>query len=133
EEQAEIHRILLEMTRRIGENSDAILAGADILAELELQFAKARFAEDYRCVPVVFGIREDGRPQESRLSEVEGSTPSQARLLLHKARHPLLERNLKVKGGQIVPITVELEGTRQLHRNWEDRKSTRLNSSHVAI
>ena len=113
EEQAEIHRILLEMTRRIGENSDAILAGADILAELELQFAKARFAEDYRCVPVVFGIREDGRPQESRLSEVEGSTPSQARLLLHKARHPLLERNLKVKGGQIVPITVELEGTRR--------------------
>src|SRR5437870_41309 len=92
EEQAEIHRILLEMTRLIGEHADAILAGAGILSELELQFAKARFAEDYRCVPVVFGIREDGRPQESRLSEVEGSTPSQARLLLHKARHRLLER-----------------------------------------
>src|SRR5207244_11670400 len=37
----------------------------------------------------------------------------QARLLLPKGRHRRLERNLKVKGGQIVPITVELEGTRR--------------------
>src|SRR6266550_2093499 len=52
EEQAEVHRILLEMTRRIGENAAAIFAAAEILAELELQFAKARFAEDYNCVTV---------------------------------------------------------------------------------
>src|SRR5271156_135098 len=52
EEQAEVHRILLEMTRQIGENAPAILAAADVLAELELQFAKARFAEDYNCVTV---------------------------------------------------------------------------------
>ena len=51
EEQAEIHRILLEMTRRIGEHAAAILAAVEVLAELELQFAKARFAEDYNCVP----------------------------------------------------------------------------------
>jgi DNA mismatch repair protein MutS2 len=93
EEQAEVHRVLLEMTRQIGENADAILAAADILAELELQFAKARFAEDYNCVAVT-------------LSE----TSSGARLLLHHARHPLLERNLKLKNGKIVPITIELEG-----------------------
>jgi DNA mismatch repair protein MutS2 len=93
EEQAEVHRVLLEMTRQIGENADAILAAADILAELELQFAKARFAEDYNCVAVT-------------LTE----TSSAARLLLHRARHPLLERNLKLKNGKIVPITIELEG-----------------------
>ena len=52
EELAEIHRVLLEMTRQIGENADAILTAAEILAELELQFAKARFAEDYNCVAV---------------------------------------------------------------------------------
>ena len=52
EEQAEIHRILLEMTRRIGEQAAAILASAEVLSELELQFAKARFAEDYNCVAV---------------------------------------------------------------------------------
>ncbi|HWZ84508.1 MAG TPA: endonuclease MutS2 [Terriglobales bacterium] len=97
EEQAEIHRILLEMTGRIGENSDAILAASEILAELELQFAKARFADDYNCVAVTLSTG-DGR---------------HSRLLLHRARHPLLERNLKLKNAAIVPVTVELEGERR--------------------
>ncbi len=102
EEQAEIHRVLLEMTRQIGENADAILAAPDLLAELELQFAKARFAEDYNCVAVALStpIRRDGACPVS----------DSARLLLHRARHPLLERNLKLKNAKIVPITIELEG-----------------------
>ena len=52
DEQAEIHRILLEMTapprracRRAGRRCRRS-------GELELQFAKARFAEDYDCVAV---------------------------------------------------------------------------------
>jgi DNA mismatch repair protein MutS2 len=90
EELAEIHRILVEMTRRIGESSELILQAVGVLAELELQFAKARFAEDYNCVPVSVG--------------------ENSRLLLINARHPLLERNLKAKGGLVVPITIELEG-----------------------
>lgn len=103
-EQGEIHRILLEMTRRIGENADAILAAADILAELELQFAKARFAEDYNCVAVTLcGDGSLTRPERE-----------QSRLLLHNARHPLLERNLKLKNAAIVPVTIELEGDRCL-------------------
>ena len=60
EEQAEIHRILLEMTRRIGERrSDP--ASVEVLGELELQFAKARFAEDYSCVPCRSSNEESGR------------------------------------------------------------------------
>jgi DNA mismatch repair protein MutS2 len=107
EEEAEIHRILLEMTRLIGENADAILTAADVLAELELQFAKARFAEDYNCVAVALtgsdqDLRGDGRIRPSEASE--------ARLLLHRARHPLLERNLKLKNAKIVPVTIEMEG-----------------------
>src|SRR5206468_6191688 len=99
EEQAEVHRILLEMTRRIGENADTILAAADILAELELQLAKARFAEDYNCVAVALAPtvaqgqrspREDVGPRPSE--------PGKTRLVLLNARHPLLERNLKLKG-----------------------------------
>ncbi|MGB8010170.1 MAG: endonuclease MutS2 [Terriglobales bacterium] len=96
EEQAEVHRVLLEMTRQIGENAEAILAAAETLAELELQFAKARFAEDYNCVAVTLS-----------------ATSGQDRLLLHRARHPLLERNLKLKNAKIVPITIELEGERR--------------------
>jgi DNA mismatch repair protein MutS2 len=108
EEQAEIHRILLQMTRRIGEHADAIRQATDVLAELELQFAKARFAEDYLCVAVTLcGADTPVRqPGEAR----PGSASSH--LTLHNARHPLLERNLKSKGGRVVPVTVELEGDR---------------------
>jgi DNA mismatch repair protein MutS2 len=119
EELAEIHRILLEMTRRIGEEAEAILASAEALAELELQFAKARFAEDYNCVAVQLSAPAaqqepcgDSRPPAlaaKARSEAEG----EARLLLHNARHPLLERNLKPKGAEVVPISVELEGARR--------------------
>ena len=96
EEMAEIHRILLEMTQRIGAQAAVILSAVDVLCELELQFAKAHFAEDYNCVGVQ--LSEDSR----------GS-----RLLLHNARHPLLERNLKLKGIPVVPISIELEGERR--------------------
>jgi len=102
EELAEIHRILLEMTQRIGSESEEILVAVSVLGELELQFAKARFAEDYNCVAVA--LCGDGRL---------GHPPSQARLLLHNARHPLLEHNLKSKGVAVVPVTVELEAARR--------------------
>jgi DNA mismatch repair protein MutS2 len=113
EEQAEIHRILLEMTRRIGESTDVILKSVDVMAELELQFAKARFAEDYNCVPVVIGENDKLDQQELRGdSRPPLSGPSPARLVLINARHPLLERNLKPKNGRVVPISIELEGER---------------------
>jgi DNA mismatch repair protein MutS2 len=103
EEQAEIHRILIEMTRRIGENAGPILAAVEVLSELELQFAKARFAEEYNCVPVVLsqGSLDDGLPRPSMSNA--------ARLVLIQARHPLLERKLKANGGRVIPTTIELE------------------------
>jgi DNA mismatch repair protein MutS2 len=116
EEQAEIHRVLLEMTRQIGENSQAILSAADTLAELELQFAKARFAEDYNCVAVTLSDKSASEREIVNHHDSPGdgpSQPDQARLLLHRARHPLLERNLKLKNARIVPVTLELEGDRR--------------------
>ena len=95
EEQAEIHRILLDMTQRVGQHADAILAATDAIAELEVQFAKARFAEDYACVAATFTAQDGGL------------------LILRDARHPLLERNLKHKNVRVVPISVELEGPRR--------------------
>jgi len=112
EEQAEIHRILLEMTRRIGEQAEAILASTEVLSELELQFAKARFAEDYNCVVVqLSGVRKSQEVPGGN-SQL-GCPASEASLLLHNARHPLLERNLQLKGMTVVPVTVELEGARR--------------------
>ncbi|HEX6467173.1 MAG TPA: MutS2/Smr-associated SH3 domain-containing protein, partial [Terriglobales bacterium] len=88
EEQAEVHRVLLEMTRRIAEQSDAIAQATETLAELELQFGKARFANDYNCVPAKL---------------------TAGNLDLLNARHPVLERNLKAHGGNVVPLTLALE------------------------
>ncbi len=100
EEVAEIHRILLEMTRRIGEYADSLAAAVDIMSELELQFAKARFAQEYDCVAVSFLEAQD----QAEAADERDS------LILLKARHPLLERTLKPKGGAVVPITVEIDG-----------------------
>src|SRR6516225_3407059 len=96
EEQAEIHRILLDMTARIGEQASELESAVAVLSELELQFAKARFAQDYECVSVTL------------LSE----GPS-AGLVLRQSRHPLLERPLRPRGATVVPITVELEGNQR--------------------
>jgi DNA mismatch repair protein MutS2 len=75
----------------------------EVLSELELQFAKARFAEEYNCVPVVLsqGSLDDGLPRPSMSNA--------ARLVLIQARHPLLERKLKANGGRVIPTTIELE------------------------
>src|ERR1019366_6222718 len=92
----------------IGESAEAILAAADVLAELELQVAKARFAEDYNYVAAKIS-------EESRASlGTDGRGRSSPRdLILHRARHPLLERNLKLKKSAIVPVSIELEGERR--------------------
>jgi DNA mismatch repair protein MutS2 len=93
EEQAEIHRILLDMTKRIGERAVEIAAAADVLSELEVQFAKAKFAGDYEgCMPTFLGA--DARES----------------LLVHKAKHPLLMRTLRGKNIEVVPLSVELSG-----------------------
>jgi DNA mismatch repair protein MutS2 len=118
EEQAEIHRILVEMTRRIGEQAASISASVEVLAELELQFAKARFADDYFCVPVTLSTTLTDRKTDDDVTEPRGDgrprpTAAEARLILHNARHPLLERNLKSKAGKVVPISIELEGDRR--------------------
>ena len=94
DEQAEVRRILLEMTGRVGAEAAAISRAAEVMAEVELQFGKARFAADYECV----------RPELT-----------DAFLELRAARHPLLERNLRPRGGKAVPLTLELDSAhRQL-------------------
>jgi DNA mismatch repair protein MutS2 len=107
EEQGEIHRILLEMTSQIGEQADALAAAVWILAELELQFAKARFAEDYNCVAVkLLG----GQIASVHTSPDTGGEGTGDAFVLRNARHPLLERTLKPKGVAVVPLTIEIDG-----------------------
>lgn len=104
EEQAEIHRILVMMTRTVAGKAEALLLGASILAEADAHQAVAQFAAEFSCVRPRF-VSEQDDPQQ-----VVGTDFS-----LLNARHPLLEMRLRIQGGSIVPLSIELpEGKKQL-------------------
>ena len=94
EEQAEIHRIFVALTRQVGGYAVALVEGARVLALVDSLQARARFARDYHCM---------------------GPAIAPDLLRLEAARHPLLERHLRATGGRIVPLTLELNAAeRQL-------------------
>jgi len=69
EEQAEVHRILVAMTRAVAAQAQALLLGAAILAEADAHQGIARFAEELNCVRPSFvggsGGAGEGRIQGS--------------------------------------------------------------------
>ncbi|MGD0498344.1 MAG: Smr/MutS family protein [Bryobacteraceae bacterium] len=91
EEAREVRRILLEMTDRLRAHGDSIRQTLAAMAELELVFAKARFAAAFDCSIPRFGER----------------------LWLKDARHPLLEDVLRRRGKSAVPATMELTRDRR--------------------
>jgi len=91
EEAREVHRILLEMTDRLRGHADSIRQTLVTMGELELIFAKGRFALEFDCSIPRFGER----------------------LLLRDARHPLLEDVLRRRHKKAVPIGLELSRERR--------------------
>ncbi|MGA3079998.1 MAG: Smr/MutS family protein [Terracidiphilus sp.] len=91
EEQAEIHRIFVALTRQVGGYAVALVEGARVLALVDSLQARARFARDYDCV---------------------APTIAPDLLRLEAARHPLLERHFRVNGSRpntcVVPLTLTL-------------------------
>jgi DNA mismatch repair protein MutS2 len=97
EEQAEIHRIFLAMTRQIASYGEVIRSGAMVLAQVDTFVARARFSRDFRCIRPIL------------------ADPNSPELSLQNARHPLLEKRLRTSGGSIVPLTLALHSdARQL-------------------
>src|SRR5580692_2850487 len=91
EELREVHRILREFTARLREHATEIAATAGALAVIELLFAKAEFALDFNCI-------------------VPRLSPDNARkLVLSRARHPLLEDILRAKRKAVVPVSLSLD------------------------
>lgn len=104
EEQAEILRILVALTRSIAQDGGAIHRGTCVLAEAEAHDARARFAIRMDCVPPSFFPAE--------------RTDAANQLTLRVARHPLLEirmRTSEAESARPVPLTIVLpSGSRQL-------------------
>jgi DNA mismatch repair protein MutS2 len=94
QERFEIARILAELTDLIQASAEAIRQAQRIAAYLEVVFAKARFGRDFDC----------GQPRLSK-----GSL-----LSLVRARHPLLEDNLRRENVAISPVSLDLDATRRV-------------------
>ncbi len=95
EEEKEIRRILAALTELVGNYSDQIVRTVEVLAYLDLVFAKARYAESIKAVePQLVGFY---KPMAGQNPKHPGST-----VHLVAARHPLLT-------GNVVPIDVEFD------------------------
>ncbi len=91
EEAREVHRILREMTDRLRGYSESIRQAMVVMAEMELVFAKGKFAGEFDCTIPRFGER----------------------LYLKDARHPLLADVLRRRQKSPVPISLELTKDRR--------------------
>lgn len=84
DEREEIERILRELAKEVAKHGPEIIATVEALAELDLNFAKARYAEVLRAEQPELGLPTDPEPNNRLLNFVQ-------------ARHPLLT-------GKVVPI-----------------------------
>jgi DNA mismatch repair protein MutS2 len=93
DEEKEIRRILNALTELVGNYSDMIVRTVEVLAYLDLVFAKAKYADALNaCEPHLVAFKQiEGKTNHP------GSTIS-----LTAARHPLLS-------GNVVPIDVEFD------------------------
>ncbi len=93
-ERDEVRRILTELSGQVGLLADEIVPGVEALAELDLVFAKAKYADE-------IGASE---PLLKKWSKVKGQTsigPDLPTIQLLRGRHPLLEQ------ATVVPITID--------------------------
>jgi DNA mismatch repair protein MutS2 len=92
EEEQEVQRILAQLSHQIGEHADDIAETVEALADLDLAFAKARYAE----------VIDAAKPELMAFADcADGHPGSTVRLL--GARHPLLDPHT------VVPIDVVLD------------------------
>lgn len=117
-ERDEIRRILAELSAQVGALAGEIIPGVAALAELDLTFAKAKYADSLDAsepILVEFGRRtvDGGRKTVAGKRRVEEQGPQQlgdgpratgesATVYLLRARHPLLDSKA------VVPITIDL-------------------------
>lgn len=94
EERREIVRILTLFTEEIRPLAAEFRRGGEFLTEIDMVRAKARWAVRYM----------GGRPIVS----------TDDRLVLRRARHPLLQQALEQQGKEVVPLDMELDSRKRL-------------------
>ncbi len=87
EEAREVLRVLRELTDAIRPLGEPMTAALEALIEIDALFARARFADEFRCAPTTLASAREG-------------------FAIHDGRHPLL----LARGGTVVPFDLELGG-----------------------
>ncbi|MEA2008124.1 MAG: endonuclease MutS2, partial [Chloroflexota bacterium] len=93
DERDEEHRILAELTHQVAEHAEILRGMVEILADIDLTFARAKYAE------AINGISPTFHPFPA---SVDGRHPGVV-LRFYGARHPLLDPE------EVVPIDVQLD------------------------
>lgn len=109
DEENEIRRILADLCAQVAEQADFIVHTIEALAELDLAFAKAKYAHAIEAVePELVPLnRQNSAGKSAKNSEPDSEAPPWFKLLA--ARHPLLDPKT------VVSIDVVLDaGTRML-------------------
>jgi len=96
EEEREVRRVLAALSALVAEEGERVERTVEALAELDLAFAKARYAEELKAVEPKL-VPWKASPQSASNCRHPGST-----IDLRKARHPLLDP------ATVVPIDVHL-------------------------
>lgn len=89
-ERNEIIRVLAQVSAQVGAAAGDILPGIEALAQIDLAFAKAKYAEELNASEPIF-------------SNIESSNTRTPTIRLHQARHPLLDQNAAVANDIILP------------------------------
>jgi len=103
-ERDEVRRILAALSEQVGALAGEIVPGVAALAELDLAFAKAKYAEEIHAAePILHPTKEN---RESRIENSQAGQSSivnrKSSIRLLNARHPLLDP------ATVVPVDIDL-------------------------
>jgi len=105
-ERDEVRRVLAELSAQVGELAGEIVPGVAALAELDLAFAKAKYADEIGAnEPNLLPTKESRKTRTENSKAANGDQPATSNLppsiRLLQARHPLLDPET------VVPITID--------------------------
>jgi DNA mismatch repair protein MutS2 len=100
-ERDEVRRVLAELSALVGELAGEVVPGVAALAEMDLAFAKAKYADEIKANEPILYAALNVKRRMSRPDDVQFATFDIPTIKLIHARHPLLDPET------VVPITID--------------------------
>jgi len=102
-ERDEVRKVLAELSAQVGLAAEEIISGVEALAELDLAFAKAKYAEEIHASEPLLHPLDGDKKKLIKVNEEPAPTPNPGAVIrLFQARHPLLDPLT------VVPLDIDL-------------------------